>query len=131
MGERARRHPAHYVTDRRSPIVARIITLQPSSVVDQITEDGTELTRLPYPYHVTEDGDVMGQDFWRGEPEAVIGFQRDATVQKVDLWWDDTVADPQQVVGMYPVLRERGNLSTLLIAVESVTVAELPTGTLR
>jgi hypothetical protein len=131
MGERARRHPAHYVTDRRSPIVARIITLQPSSVVDQITEDGTELTRLPYPYHVTEDGDVMGQDFWRGEPEGVIGFQRDAAVQKVDLWWDDAVADPQQVVGLYPVLREHGNLSTLLIAIESVTVTDVPAGVSR
>lgn len=111
--------------------MARIITLQPSSVVDRITEDGTELTRLPYPYHVTEDGDVLGQDFWRGEPEAVIGFQRDAAVQKVDLWWDEAVADPQRAVGMYPVLREHGNLSTLLIAIASVTANDVPEGALR
>ncbi len=103
----------------------KIITVQPSPVVDHITPDGTELTRLPYPYHVAEDGSVQRQDFWRGEPSAIVGFQRRVDVQSVDLYWEDAWKDPQKAVGMYPVLAERGTFATLQIAVESMTETEV------
>lgn len=85
----------------------RIITLQPSPVVDHITDDGTELTQLPYPYHVEPDGHVQGQDFWQGSPKWIIGFTGDPGRQAVDMWWDDYIkGDPQRAVGMYLVSRD-------------------------
>jgi hypothetical protein len=103
----------------------RIITLQPSARTDQITDDGTELQQLPYPFHVDEDGNVLRQDFWRGDPATVLGFQNRVDVQQVDLWWREVVADPQRAVGKYMVTVDRdGAFSTRTIAIESVTVIE-------
>jgi hypothetical protein len=112
----------------------KIITLQPSPVTDNLWAgaDGSlvEGTKLPYPFHVNESGDVQRQDFWRGDPKAVIGFQDDPNVQKVDLWWDDVVADPQLAVGKYPVMvQDKPNskgthMYTYVIAIESVEVRE-------
>jgi hypothetical protein len=105
----------------------KIITLQPSAITDRLLQDGTELTQLPYPWHVTESGAVLRQEFWQGDPTGIVGFQRDPHVQRVDLWWEDVAADPQRAVGMYPVARDsKGNLSSHLIAIESVSVTETP-----
>lgn len=102
-----------------------IITLQPSPRVDHLTEDGTELTQLPYPFHVDAKGDIQRQDFWRGNPAKVIGFTNDPAVQRVDLWWDDAVKDPQQAVGKYVVTRDdKGGMSVHVIAIQSATVHE-------
>lgn len=30
--------------------------------------------RLPYPWHVNEKGEVLKQEFWKGDPVALIGF---------------------------------------------------------
>lgn len=99
----------------------KLIKLQPAPVVDRVLDDGTELTRLPYPYFVAEDGSVDGQDFWRGEPDAVVGFQDDVDVQRLDLSWADAWQDPQRAVGKFPVLVEHGHFTTLRIAVDSMT----------
>lgn len=80
----------------------KTIKLQPSSFVDNMRE-GHEMTRLPYPFFVNEEGEVGQQDMWDGDPARVIGFQRDLAVQAIDLWWKDAVKDPQQAVGMYLV----------------------------
>lgn len=107
----------------------RIITLQPSAVTDHITEDGTELQKLPYPFHVDEDGNVERQDFWRGDPAAVLGFQDRVDVQQVDLWWREVVADPQRAVGKYMVTVDSdGDIATRTIAIESVHVTERAEG---
>jgi hypothetical protein len=105
----------------------KIITLQPSPRTDHITEDGTELTQLPYPFHVTETGDVLRQDFWQGDPAVVIGFQDRVDVQQVDLWWQDVVDDPQRAIGKYAITMDTvGNYSTRVIAIASVDVTEQP-----
>jgi hypothetical protein len=81
---------------------------------------------LPYPFHVdAATGDIGRQDFWRGNPAAVIGFQRDADVHTIDLAWADAVADPQQAVGMFTVTVDSGGqFSVHLAAVATVTVHE-------
>lgn len=101
-----------------------VITLQPSAHTDQITTDGQELTRLPYPFHVAEDGSIGRQDFWAGEPLEVIGFQKDLAVEQIDLWWSDCLEDPQAAVGMYVVTRDKnGGMATHVQAIQSVTVS--------
>lgn len=109
-------------------LLRTIITLQPSSFTDQITSDGTELTKLPYPFHVeAATGDIQRQDFWRGDPFRVIGFQNDPHVQHVDLWWDDVAKDPQSAVGKYPVtVKQGGGMAGWSLAIESVTVQVSP-----
>lgn len=80
------------------------ITLQPSPRVDDIADDGTEMTQRPYPFHVDADtGDVGRQDFWRGDPARVIGFTSRPERQQIDLWWEDAAEDPRRAVGMYAV----------------------------
>lgn len=67
---------------------------------------------LPYPFYILESGDVDRQDFWKGDPAALMGFQNDIEVQHVDLlhedWWK---GDPQAAVGKYAVfVDDNGNM---------------------
>lgn len=110
--------------------MTRIITIQPEAVTDNVwaTDDGriVEGKRLPYPFHVrAEDGRVERQDFWQGDPYSVIGFQNRVDVQHVDLWWAEAAADPNKIVGKFPVMTERdGGPYTYTVAIESVSVRE-------
>jgi hypothetical protein len=93
--------------------------------VDHITADGTELTQLPYPFHVAEDGSVLRQDFWRGDPLRILGFTARPEPGDIVLWWADAVKDPQQAVGLYMVSQDsKGNMASHVIAVSAVTVTE-------
>lgn len=103
------------------------ITLQPGN-----TADGTYDVHqpLPYPYHVDAETGLVGrQEFWKGAPFRVLGFQREATRQQVDLWWIDVPADPDQVVGMYPVLLDtssgEGEIYNLTVPITRVTIQEV------
>lgn len=97
-----------------------LFKIQPSAFTDQI-RDGHQMTKLPYPFFVNEDGSVGSQDFWKGDPFKVVGFQRDLAVHEIDLWWRDVVTDPQQAVGMYLVTEDvQGSWGTHQTAVESV-----------
>lgn len=59
---------------------------------------------LPYPFHIEPDGAVARQDFWRGEPARLAGFQRDADENRVDVRVEDWLADPElDVTGTFPV----------------------------
>lgn len=107
----------------------KIITIQPAAFVDNVWagKDGSivEGKKLPYPFHVNEDGTVESQDFWRGDPAAVIGFQNVADVQKVDLWWADAVANPMEITGKFPVMvTDKGKIYTYTLAIESISVRE-------
>lgn len=103
--------------------MSKIYRIQPSEHVDHITEDGSELTKLPYPFFVDEEGKIGRQDFWRGEHAQVIGFQKDLAVQKIDLWWRDALEDPQQVVGMYLVTADsKGDWFSHSFAVRDIAV---------
>lgn len=121
-----------------------IITLQPSAHTDHITADGTELTQLPYPFHVDAATGLIGrQDFWRGDPLAVVGFVADPARIEIDLTWreyveglaghdrDDLVpADPTSIVGMYVITRDdKGQWGTHVAAISSIRISEESGGT--
>lgn len=100
----------------------RVLRVQPAPRIDNLTADGRELTQLPYPLFVSEDGSVGRQDFWDGRILRVVGFMRDLAVQQVDLYWKDAYADPQAAVGMYVVAVDAsGGMFNLDTAVESIT----------
>jgi hypothetical protein len=62
---------------------------------------------LPYPFHIDADGSVLRQDFWKGEPSRLIGFQENADVQKVDLLAETWLAsDDEAPEGWYPVFMD-------------------------
>jgi hypothetical protein len=102
----------------------KTITLQPSAGTDRITETGTELTKLPYPFHVDTDGLIQRQDFWQGRFIVAIGFVADPNRMQVDLAWRDYVqGDLQQAVGMYVITSDdHGRWSTHIAAIQTVTV---------
>lgn len=111
----------------------RGFTLQPAAYVDNIYPDPVkgivEGERLPYPFHVDEAGNVDRQDFWRGEPLAIIGFQADPDVQQVDLHWRDFLKAPQAAVGMLVVgVDGKGGMATYNVKspLRSVVEYELP-----
>lgn len=74
------------------------------------TEDGSYDVHLPlpYPYHIDDDGNVGRQDFWRGEPKSLIGFQAERDRHEVDLFFHDFWDDPEKAVGMFPVFVDAG-----------------------
>lgn len=102
----------------------KTITIQPSEYVDAIAPGGTEMTRLPYPFHVTaEDGMVQRQDFWRGRVEQVIGFVAAPDSQKFVLTWSQAVKRPFEMIGKYVVTSDaEGNWSTHLSAISQVMI---------
>lgn len=97
-----------------------MILLHLSDYTDHITADGTELTRRPYPYGVDAYGHIIG----RTDEVTAIGFQEDAAVQRVDLFWGEYAAgDPQVAVGKYLVTQDAaGRYATNVCAIESVEV---------
>ena len=98
-----------------------IITIQPANTVS--VEYDVNLP-LPYPYHVNaRTGDVGRQEFWRGEPVAILGFQNDADVQTMDLLWEDAAKDPDSIVGKYVVMvNANGSIFNETRPITSVTV---------
>lgn len=77
--------------------------------------------RRPYPYHVQLDGQIARQDFWKGAPAQLLGFQRNLRRNRVDLLCDAFLADPEKAIGMFPVfVNADGSMDTLKTPVESV-----------
>lgn len=96
-----------------------LITLQPSSITDHISDDGTELHRKPYPFYADEDGKLYVH--WDNAPVQIIGFVKKLGREKVDLWWVDAVKDLNSVVGMYLITKYKdGHWGTQLTAIEYV-----------
>lgn len=113
------RRRTFYVEDRTP---SKILRVQTASRIDNLTDDGQELTQLPYPLFVDESGMVGRQDLWNGRILRVVGFQRDLAVQQVDLWWAEAYADPQRAVGMYVVATDKnGGMFNLDTAVGTIT----------
>lgn len=105
-----------------------LITIQPGNM-----PDGSYNPKLPlpYPFHVdAATGEIDRQDFWKGDPFSVVGFQKDADVQTVDLLWDAATDDPDQIVGMFPVLvdasGEEGVIYTDTRPITGVTSQQIP-----
>lgn len=102
----------------------KIITIQPAN-----TTDGTYDVHqpVPYPFHIeVATGEVLRQEFWRGEPASIIGFQNDVDVQTVDLLWRDAVKEPQKMVGLFPVFsRDNGSMFNLTTPITSAGTSEV------
>lgn len=89
------------------------------------TEDGSYdvMKPLPYPYHVLPDGKVDRQDFWRGDPAGLIGFQREAKRHQVDVTFQDWVDNDVDVTGMFPVfVDDKGQFAVITLPITDVTV---------
>lgn len=111
----------------------KVITIQPEPVVDNMWVDNNPNAkspiifgeRLPYPFHIdAATGDVLDQEFWKGDPLRVVGFQKDEEIQTVNLWWADAAADPDKIVGMFPVMVGPEGLYTYTVKIESVDIIE-------
>jgi len=81
--------------------------------------------KLPYPYFIDESGMVGRQDFWKGEPLELIGFDINPTDhgmsgQSIDL--KEFLKNPQIAVGMYPIFKDKNdNWHTYEDEIKSVT----------
>lgn len=70
------------------------------------TEDGSYDVRkpLPYPWHINRDCSVARQDFWKGQPDRLAGFQTSRDKQVINVLAQDWVdSDNIDVTGMFPV----------------------------
>lgn len=76
------------------------ILIQPSPLPDQ-----TDLL----PWIIRENGDVEQQHIWKGNPIALVGFQKRLDVKELNLPFENWWADPQQAVNMYPVFLDASN----------------------
>ena len=67
---------------------------------------------LPYPFFIDKEGMVGRQDFWKGKPEKLIGFQK-ANEINIDLSFGEFWKCPKKAVGLYPVfLHKNGRWNT-------------------
>lgn len=100
------------------------IRIQPGPYTDHLTDDGHELTKLPYPFFVNEETGAVGrQEFWQGTVLRVVGFQKDLARHEIDLWWEGAVKDPQRAVGMYVVTTDsEGGMGVHPTAVSSMEI---------
>ena len=79
---------------------------------------------LPYPYFIDEQGLVGRQDFWKGRPYKLVGFNGKPKTgidgKTIDL--DIFLKDPQKAVGLYPIFEhENGEWYTYEDKIDSVT----------
>lgn len=99
-----------------------LITIQPSN-----SPDGTYDVQKPqpYPFHVNaETGEIGRQEYYKGAPFKVLGFQVDFDREEIDLSWKDAVQHPELIEGRFVVLLDTsGNEPTIvkhMYPVESV-----------
>lgn len=76
--------------------------------------------KAPYPYHIDGDGLVLRQDFWKGRPYQLVGFQfADGQVGAIGLEFDAFWDEPTLALGMYPVfVNGDGSIETIMNPIE-------------
>ncbi len=98
----------------------KLFSIQRAPMVDGMDEEGNARYRTPYPFVVDEEGNVRGQEFWKGEPLHVMGFQKDFHVQRVDVRWEEAIKDLKETVGMYLVVIDKdGTMGSYETAIQS------------
>lgn len=93
--------------------MARTIAIHPGLLPDKA---------LPYPYFILPDGGVDRQDFWKGDPAALIGFQDRIDVQTVNLLTERFLDAPHLALGKYPVFVTDGRMWAYKVAVDQVDI---------
>jgi len=80
---------------------------------------------LPYPFFINEKGMVERQDFWKGNPFMLIGFNG-TKKQEMDKKTIDIAVfkkNPKKAVGLYPIFaNKKGEWTTYGDKIESVSV---------
>jgi hypothetical protein len=95
--------------------MSRTFTIQPKQT--------SVMQPRPYPYQIDEAGDVLGQDFWKGDPAAILGFQPTQDDQRVTLFFSEFTENPMKAIGMFPVfITADGGMYNLNLSIESVQV---------
>jgi len=80
---------------------------------------------LPYPYFISENGDVGRQDFWRGKPLKLIGFDKTPNAHVGVLGLEDFFKEPEKAIGLYPIfLHADGEWYTEVTKVGSIRKLE-------
>lgn len=64
----------------------------------------------PYPFFITPDGNVERQDFWRGNPERLLGFSDLAFSDVVKVTVGKAFKKPELAVGMYPIFKDSNGI---------------------
>ena len=78
---------------------------------------------LPYPYFITGDGFVGRQDFWKGRPYELLGFNDIPEPGQISLPFKDFKENTKSAIGKYPVFRDKnGSIKTHTNPVDSVTL---------
>lgn len=107
----------------------KLTTIQCAPVIDNVLDDGTALTQLPYPYHLDEEGFVHG--LMRLKISNLIGFQENVREQRVDLHWFSIQLGTHKIedaIGMYPVfVGVDGDMFSLISAVDEIRTQEFTT----
>lgn len=107
--------------NRRWSQLPQRVVLHLASHTDYITDDGTELTKRPYPFAMDAKGNILGS---REDDATAVGFQNNVGVQRIDLDWSVYIkGDLNLAVGKYLVTRAaNGRLFTQVSAIEWVDV---------
>lgn len=93
---------ARDLIDRAEKMATEPVATHPALTIQRATESVRH--EMPMPFHITEDGWVARQDWWRGEPLFAIGFTDRPTPGSITVTWQQAWADPMLAVGKYPVM---------------------------
>lgn len=78
---------------------------------------------LPYPFFIDEEGMVGRQDFWKGKPKRLLGFNDTPFAGDITLHKKAFFENPKLAIGKYPVMKNKnGGWVTHQTPIESVRV---------
>lgn len=127
IGDRIFGHPAMPAVRAEGEAVDTYLKIQNARFTDWMSADPdgelAELTKLPHPIYVDQDGKIARQDVWMGTMVRVVGFVGDLHRAGIDVWWRDARKDYAKVVGMYMVTAgSDGSMGVHQTAVDSISV---------
>jgi len=104
------------VDQNRAAESGKVIMIQPEEQPNHF---------LPYPFFVSENGKIGRQDFWKGNPEMLLGLNDEPLAGDITLQRKEFFENPKKAIGKYPVLKNKnGEWVTSTIPIESIKVIE-------
>ena len=77
----------------------------------------------PYPFFIEADGLVGRQEFWKGTPLKLLGFNNTTQEGEISLPFEEFTKNINAAIGKYPVFRDKdGTISTHINPVENVKI---------